>query len=268
MDNEFGEFVTIERVGLKRAIAQIPDQNTTWGCGLHQVGHAMVCAGYPCDINFEERGDYPLSVDINTKAERVKQILSNPLVAGFAKSMKCDEEGNFRVGATPWDMQQFLSKCLVDCAVKPRVTSLPKIEKDCLMQIVEKSIEKNMPVLAYYVVDSSQLTMHVYSIVGYSDDQLLLLNTRGSGAERLGTKNIYEFIEKLDASKITKIVRMIDAVGALVGLREMIESDGGKVASPTSISAWNSYSLIGFVDSDEPDEPTEQIKPAAECSIQ
>ncbi|MCA9507272.1 MAG: hypothetical protein KC505_02480 [Myxococcales bacterium] len=262
MEEQYGYFVTIKQANLENAI-KVPEQTTLWGCGLHQVAHTMVCAGASCEaMNFQNPGDYPLSVNLNTTPLR-----NNPMIGGMIEQMITDEEGNFRVGATPRDMAQFLDGKLQECNKHSCVISKNELTKEELLEIVQENIENDMPVLAYYVVNAEQKLMHIYSIVGYTDDNLLLLNTYGKGIQRLEVMAIDDFMKGLDASSIVNFVKMIDGFGFIV--RPLVASMGGKLADSSAVQAWNNFSLISFAKGKCEEVPL-LTKPQqnAECSIQ
>jgi hypothetical protein len=248
LENEFFGFEIINHKILEQAINNVPEQKNLWGCGLHQCGHALQCAHAQLKsddfnaINYNEPGDYPLSVNANLS-------LFGNMVSNFG--IKTDNKGNFRVGATPHELANFLNKRKADNSpYTAQAYSRDTLTVTELMEQVKSSVKNNMPTLAYYVVNPQAQLMHVYAIVGYVDNaeesELILLDTVGIGIKRLKKISAAEFINNMNAQSIIKMVNDLDtSLGAF--LRPMIIGNGGRVAPTNMLKLWKPFSLVTWV---------------------
>ncbi|HXW53765.1 MAG TPA: hypothetical protein VEL47_06645, partial [Myxococcota bacterium] len=151
----FYGFESIPHNVLERAINAVPPQETTWGCGLHQCGHAFECAymAAKCQnqlaINYKIAGEYPLAIDVNARKLKYESILK---MCGAI----LDEHGVFRSGAAPAELTNFINDRLPkDFAYKAVAQSTATLEMSQLLDEVKKGIAIKMPVLAYYTPNPS-----------------------------------------------------------------------------------------------------------------
>lgn len=251
--HKFQNFLTIKPEILKKALDSVPEQTESWSCGKHQCGHVQTCAYYgsnevPTDLCMNEPGKYPLAVDISA------QFLNN-----FNKiipiKFPTDKEGNFRVGATPHEMAYYINDRILpkSYAYQAEAISNDELKVEDLAKLVRTNIDKNLPVLAFYVVDPNAKRMHIYSIVGIANNnqEVLMLDSHGKGFGRLKTMEISSLVANMNATPIVTFVTNIDNLGSLINLRKMITDSGGRVVCVPRLKAWKAYSLVTFVPKDE-----------------
>lgn len=271
LDTEFFGFKKLDASILEQMISAVPQQSELWSCGKHQCGHALTCArGDKPDLNYNEPDSYPLAINANIKRTNLAQILQMPVVNIFAAQITTDSDGNFRVGATPHEMACFINEALPDsCSLKAHAISRYSFDVDMLLELVERNVDKNMPMLAYYVTDQEKKLMHVYAIVGFlkdeSNSQLMVLDTVGEGSRRLKKMDASDFVRNMDAQSIIGFVTSIDTIGLMVNLRGAIIGDGGRVVDSLTLKQWKPFSLISFVEGDNlpPD-----VEPEQKCVLQ
>lgn len=260
---KFPNFVTINAAALKEAIDLVPAQVTPWGCGKHQCGHMQACASHGSDIikmdlDYSTPENYPLAVNVG--AELIKSL---GVMGAFIPK---DSEGTFRVGATPHEIATYLNECVlpISFAYEAETYSKDKLSAGTLVNLIMDSVEKNMPILAYYVIDAQKFLMHIYALVGvnYAQDKILVLDTTGKGIDRLKMMDVEEFVKNMNASSIINVVKMIDSMGAYLNLRNRILESGGRAASVEILNEWKPYSLVICL------KDRLQNDPNAECAQQ
>jgi hypothetical protein len=257
---------TVPQAELLGAIAKVPEQSTLWGCGKHQCGHLFSFVGQECQLNYEQPADYPLSVNLN-------EAFLSQLPPMITASFPCDAQGNFRVGPTPAQMTKYINSNLpAEYQLSAKALSLAQMDSATLVDVVERNLKNNLPTIVYYVTDAQAMTMHFYSIVGIDAEKnkFLVLDTQGIGLRRLKEFSVTGFLANMNAQSIVATVQIIDGLGAMLGLRNMIKrTPGCSVADYAAMQKWSNFSVIEMVEGKiEEEAPAADQNPHEACVLQ
>lgn len=247
----FAGFETIKPAILEAVVAKIPSQETSWGCGKLQCHSAIECAHMDCGtqnnraVDFSTVGNWPLAVNANMSSPELSSI--KVMIGFFGVSLPEDSDGFFRVGASPHEMANYMNdKQRLPERFTARTVSTDKLTVDDFLISVVSNVSADLPTIAYVVSNPKAQTMHVYNVVGYSGNTLLLLDTVGDGVARFKTQDVAEFVKSMDAQAIVATVQNIEKMGSMVDLRGKIERSKGRVISPDLLSKWKAFSYVTF----------------------
>ena len=246
---KYPDYITLAPEVLAKLVRIIPAQTTTWGCGLHQSEAAIETAYINTKkkrakkTDFDQVCEYPLAIDLN-----INNILIHNIINMFASSEQksqlqkaTDSEGNFRVGALPHDLSAYINKNLPSrFAYTAQAVSKENLSLLEFFEIIQDNLKIGMPTPIFYVIDKQKLRLHIYSIVGYTKDILLILDTTGENTHRFFAKNTNDFLQNMNTQDIRTTANLF------AGFRNLIKEDI-KIASEDSYTRWKAYSLIKFI---------------------
>lgn len=228
---------------LFKIIEAVPEQTTTWSCGLvsSRVAQASsyLSMGLPIQrqdvAQCNEVGDYPLLINVEIKRANLSlaQRLGLPL------------EGNyFRVGAAPQNIPSWLDAQLAE-GIRAHYLGFDDLNAVQLKEMIDKSIAVEMPLLVLYVVDAARMTLHYVNIVGYGNNgnTLVILDTTGEGIKRMRRVSTEDFINSMDT-----VLFKQNLLNKIAANKDQIEGylESGELPNQSVIDGIGRYNLISF----------------------
>jgi hypothetical protein len=254
MKNTFANFDTLKPEVLEEMLI-VPEQTENYTCGLHQAAHMNICEGGTCENwSFKDNNKFPLSISLVPDSldwEAIKNQLGNVDPESIKNQLVCGEDGFFRVGPTPLQMECFLNQELKE--KNKKAINRDVLTEDDLIKIVRWNLERKSGTLAYHVEDEEKMLMHFYLIVGIAKDnkKLLIMNSKGKGKHRFGKIDTVEFLKSMNASSIVGKVKGINLMGSFIDLRAKINKIGGFVVDDNILDQWKPFSLFVILNNNE-----------------
>ena len=90
------------------------------------------------------------------------------------------------------------------------------------------------------MIDAKKYLMHVYLIVGFKNNNLLILDTGREGIARFLTKDADDFVTGMNAEPVIKLVQETSRLRPLLAALKL------KLADDKSLKLWKPYSVIKF----------------------
>lgn len=242
----FADFTALRPRVLEKVLEKIPSQETLWGCGLHQSETAIELAHINHNKNrsttrdFKAVDTYPLAIDVNLNHPAMQEV------AGIGQ-LPLDDEGNFRVGALPHDLAGYIDNNFPKgYPVKAEAVSQEALSPKDLVAIINNNLKLGLSTPTFYVISPESLLIHVYSIVGFKGDELLILDTTGEGIDRFSIRKTADFLAGMNASAKIQEIKGYITLGEIFNLRALIKQAGGRAAKPETFNQWKAFSVIKF----------------------
>ena len=244
----FPGYTTLKPQILAELVSIIPAQKTSWGCGLHQSEAAIETAFINKKLRRKNKTDfdkvctYPLAIDININNPTIKNVLSF-LPSHELKKLKdaSDAEGFFRVGALPHDLARYINTNLPkNYTSKAHAISTDRFLGSELLEVVKHNLTLQLPTPVIYMIDPDKYLMHVYLIVGFKNESLVILDTTKEGVERFLTKDADDFVKGMNAESIIHLVKQAS------NLRPLLAALNRKLADEKTLELWKAYSVLRF----------------------
>lgn len=262
---KYGDFNSLSVESLYQILEFVPEQTAYWSCGKVQSSVAQASASISLELALNEAeisqcnilGEYPLFLKLDEEIiDKVKKLslLTDEYRSLLAK-MKFEKEGNksyFKVGALPSVLADYLNgksnKRKLPEQIEAIYIAKPAMDSLQLVKMIDETIKNGMPLIALYVNPDSSL--HYYSIVGHSQDKVLLLETTGVGLQRIKDVSIDEFLQNLNTKnfkdfilQIVPFLNILRSISSLLGISpEQLE----QLPRPEDLEKLATYNLITF----------------------
>lgn len=241
---------------LYQTIREVPEQTSPWSCGNQQIMQSVAMA----HIGAQEEipaivkecnvmGDYPALIDIEITPKN-QFLITMAKNAGFIPSLeKLGNKSFLRIGALPRMLPGYVNPMLPK-GVTAKLLGEENLNKTKLISALNRALDNEMPLIALYVIEAYSLSMHYYSIIGFSesDNKLIVLDALGVGVERIKIFAINDFIAGMNTSDFKKVIKD-DLLGAINPLRSIIEKSlkpDEKLPDESEVDTLAPYNFITF----------------------
>lgn len=146
----------------------------------------------------------------------------------------------------PQEFAGFLNNgILKDTEILASVVSKWEMSEEVFFNIVSGSLEQGFPVIAY-VADSKEDDLVLLTIIGISDEYVLVVEKKDNKISSIKKYKIESFVKKMSNSKPD--IKFIKKSRTLCGLYfgYYVQHYGGRAATTDISERWKRYSLITF----------------------
>ncbi|HXW53622.1 MAG TPA: hypothetical protein VEL47_05920 [Myxococcota bacterium] len=229
---KFAGFNSLSPEVLYQIIEAVPEQQTTWSCGLVQSSIARASASLALGLPIEHKEvakcniklDYPLLIDRKIPKSVVAVLTKGAKAKGF--DLKFEDLGGekyFRVGADPRALPDYLNENKkLPSQIRASYVGKQNLDKAALVAMVEENLKSGMPLMVLSIPNLEKFELHYYSIFGVNanKNEVMVLETKGKGLDRILKYDIDDFINKMDAEDFRmKAEELLNDPALIIGVK-------------------------------------------------
>jgi hypothetical protein len=253
----FPESSRLDLAALDTLTRTTPDQkNNPWACGkltsqnaiqksFLNTGRELIDA-----VDISQVGDYRTAVNL-TKEDFITQDPSQNILLLLAYQVINErfsnsiDNGNIIIGALPGPLAKYINARLAkNSGLSAKNYSSDNMDASTLKQKVNNNLALKMPTPIY--ARSGRDMVHVFSIVGLHNDNLLLLDTGSNGVDRLSSSSVNDMIDKMDmADTISELKKTVSLKQMFPEHHQKLVSEG-KIPNDADLESLKRFNLIEF----------------------
>jgi hypothetical protein len=241
IEENYRHYNKIDPKILAQIILGVPKQGKNpWACGYIGAWHIINAIRaqngakqyYPIDLTIP--GKYPVSLEFD-----INLLDAIPLGDLIKQPLKGHTDNNiFRVGALPDKMGQYINDRIHKNYTAKNYT-FGKLSKDVLFDMIKKSIDKSLPLLTIIETQKDSLQLHYWSIVGYYQDEVLILDSDPDGIGRIKNISLDKLLSNIDLSSCLDQIKMINNT-----VRFLVVNKEVNIPPTSEIENLQKYNLI------------------------